>query len=228
MEKEYSMRVDNLIEMWKFDLNKQFTQYALFDLEIGIFTSAYRQLAVLNDPQSDHALRQILKRNCQSVPQLKATILAYEARTVPSDRTLGLMINDIQVFGQAHAITVASGFAGQILSEESYTVPELLAIIANLTSATVRPPPSVAYTNPIVQNPPTSVKKRSNMHNQPINYCFEHGYGITHSGHECKKMLDSGGALRSGYTIQMLLCKQPGITLIDANGVSKMSKVKAT
>jgi hypothetical protein len=62
MEREYSMRVDDLIESWKTDLNKNFTQYSSFDLEIGVFTSAYRQLALLNDPQSDHSLRQTLKK----------------------------------------------------------------------------------------------------------------------------------------------------------------------
>jgi hypothetical protein len=142
---------------------------------------------VLNDPQSDHSLRQTLKRNCQSVPQLKASIFAYEARTVPSDRTLLLMINDIQVFGQAHAITIAAGFAGKFSSEESCTISELLAVIANITSASARPPSVGSYTNPVlVPNATTSVKRRANIQNQALHYCFEHGFGTTHAGHECK------------------------------------------
>jgi hypothetical protein len=228
MEREYSMRVDDLIESWKTDLNKNFTQYSSFDLEIGLFTSAYRQLALLNDPQSNHSLRQTFKKNCQNVPQIKATILSYEARTVPADRTLLTMINDIQVFGQAHAITIAAGFAGQVVSGESITISELLAVIANITSATARPPPEGAVTNPVLPKATTSLKRRSNIQNQGLHYCFEHGYGTTHSGHECKKMVDSGGSLRPGYTTQMILCKQPGIMLVDANGVMKTSKVKAT
>jgi hypothetical protein len=69
--------------------------------------------------------------------------------------------------------------------------------------------------------------KKNMQNNYNSNYCFEHGYGLTHSGHECKKMIDATGVLREGYTIQMVLCKKPGVKLVDGNGVARVYKAKA-
>jgi putative hemolysin len=151
-----------------------------------------------------------------------ATITAYEAKTLPTDRTLALLISDIHVFGQAHATITASGFASNIIVSDVPNISDLLAVIASLTASSVKKPlhPSSV--------PVQSKLKKNIQNNYNSNYCFEHGYGLTHSGHECKKMVDGGGSLRPGYTTQMILCKQPGIMLVDANGVMKTSKVKAT
>jgi putative hemolysin len=221
MEREYGARVDDLIECWKLDLIKPFTAYSDFTTEIGAFTLASNQLMLLGDLQSDHSLRSQLKKNCRGVPQIMATITAYEAKTLPTDRTLALLISDIHVFGQAHATITASGFASNIIVSDVPTISDLLAVIASLTASSVTKP-----LHPL--SVPVQSKLKKNMQsNYNSNYCFEHGYGLTHSGHECKKMIDATGGLREGYTIQMVLCKQPGVTLVDGNGVARVSRAKA-
>jgi hypothetical protein len=225
MEIEYATKEDELINMWRSDLAKPFSDFNRFESEVGLFTQASIQLANLLDPQSDHSLRQQLKKNCASVPQLLSAVVAYEVKTRSSERTLILMIEDIHTFGPAYAVTVAEGFTSNIVSNYSpsvqhvpFTAADIAAYLSNLSVTDSFKPPAQSK----------SEQKYKKKDNKSQSYCFIHGFGLGHGGHQCKVMIDGNGVLRDGYTYQMLLCTTPGATLIDSHGQARVAKNRST
>jgi hypothetical protein len=92
------------------------------------------------------------------------------------------MIEDIHTFGPAYAVTVSEGFTSNITSniiplvqQAPFTASDIAAYLSSLSvTASVKPSPVQSKYEP-------RYKKKENK----SNYCFIHGFGLGHGGHQC-------------------------------------------